>query len=436
MGNGASAGVGAAITSSSDDDLRVALQKIPAHERGKLLVAAADEKHTPCAWLCSNGLATEYLRCEFIKKMLRRKAKFDNKDSKMDLAALLAKYGDVLKTLKVLHLNDSLYHRSSESIRESIKTRYMYHWHTELANTMGFDPKNITTIQILEKPWLFNRPGDEGMYDAQAPNIPHEVAEEEEYYAKLKQTQEAYDLLKEDPPKPVPALPSGKSCADELAEISTKLDEKYASALKAWCDKTFHEADVIAGQGGEVVMLNMAYGCCPLFTTKLVEAVRQNHVMYISLSASTMVCCKSMEMTGEIQPGWTEAFSVDKKFLPTDGLMFNRKDLNGSGVECNVLGTLPLFESPMAMRPHYNESWEAEVLKKNLLAEQEYEKETGKLIDDSLVSGSTEGCVQALKLLNIIAEHGAEQDRPVFICMRNDRAIECKYMGQEIWRVV
>jgi len=116
--------------------------------------------------------------------------------------------------------------------------------------------------------------------------------------------------------------------------------------------------------------------------------------------------------------------------------MFNRKDLNSTGIECNVLGTLPLFESPMAMRPHYNESWEAEVLKKNLLAEQEYEKETGKLIDDSLVSSSNEGCEKALRLLNIIAEHGAEQDQPVFVCMRNDRAIECKYMGQEIWRVV
>ena len=58
--------------------------------------------------------------------------------------------------------------------------------------------------------------------------------------------------------------------------------------------------DLVAGQGGEVVLLNMAYQCNQLFARELVRAVRSNQVMYIALSASTMVCAKSMEMTGEL----------------------------------------------------------------------------------------------------------------------------------------
>merc|ERR1712232_142136 len=50
---------------------------------------------------------------------------------------------------------------------------------------------------------------------------------------------------------------SGKSCADELAEISTALNEKYKDALDKWCTENIDTADIIVGQGGEVVMLNM-----------------------------------------------------------------------------------------------------------------------------------------------------------------------------------
>jgi hypothetical protein len=38
-------------------------------------------------------------------------------------------------------------------------------------------------------------------------------------------------------------------------------------------------------------------------------------VIFASMSASTMVCSKSMEMTGEILPGSLDHFSVNKEYL-------------------------------------------------------------------------------------------------------------------------
>ena len=57
-----------------------------------------------------------------------------------------------------------------------------------------------------------------------------------------------------------------------------------------------------------------------------------------------------------------------------------------------MLGALPLINAPLAMRPHYTAAWEAQVLEKNLLAEKEFEEETGIEIDDDLVRDSNHGC--------------------------------------------
>jgi len=200
------------------------------------------------------------------------------------------------------------------------------------------------------------------------------------------------------------------------------LNDKYQEALDTWCTENIDASDIIVGQGGEVVMLNLAWQCNQSVASRLVAAVRANKTVYAGLSASTMVCAKSMEMTGEIQPGWIEAFAADSKYLSSK--QFDVNDLDGDGVKANVLGALPLLESPIAMRPHYSEHWEAQVLAKNVLAEKEFEKETGIQIPDDLVRDSNHGCEVACRLLSLISKAAKDQDRPVFVPIRNGKCIE------------
>merc|ERR1712217_228733 len=169
-------------------------------------------------------------------------------------------------------------------------------------------------------------------------------------------------------------------------------------------------------------MLNMAWQCNQYVATRLIRAVRSNKCVYAGLSASTMVCAKSMEMTGEIQPGWIEAFAAKKEFLTSEYLDANALDEDGTK-SCHI-GALPLIASPMAIRPHYTESWEQEVLKKNLEAEKEFEMEQGIEIDDALVANSNSGCEQACRLLTKISALAKDQDNPVFIPIRNGKVIE------------
>merc|ERR1719203_1683942 len=102
-------------------------------------------------------------------------------------------------------------------------------------------------------------------------------------------------------------------------------------------------------------MLNMAWQCNQAVASRLGNAVRANGPVYAGLSASTMVAAKSMEMTGEIEPGWLEAFAADEKYLSKK--QFSACDLDEHGIKSNVLGALPLLESPIAMRPHYSPAW-------------------------------------------------------------------------------
>jgi len=312
-------------------------------------------------------------------------------------------------------------------------------WDQGLEDKMGVPQSNIQMIQLLEKPWLFNRPARMANCEASSPNVANLDPEDEKaYYAALQLTQDAYNALKEDPPKEgagqagksLPGCPaSGKSCADELAEISTKLNEKYKDALDKWCTENIDTADIIVGQGGEVVMLNMAWQCNQAVASRLVNAVRANGPVYAGLSASTMVAAKSMEMTGEIQPGWIEAFAADKKYLCKT--QFDVNDLDGDGIKANVLGALPLLEAPIAMRPHYTPAWEEQVLQKNIPAEKEFEKETGIEIDDDLVRDSNSGCEVGCELLSMISKKNKDQDRPVFVPIRNGKVIEVNIHCQQ-----
>jgi hypothetical protein len=402
----------------------------------------------PTVYLTSTGFVTESQWVRFIQVVLHRRGVLEVPDllPHVSRKGLVEKYAAEINKLRVLYINDASYHRPTEMM---VKGRsgtgkvgdngnlgrgpgtWLF-WDQALEDMMGVPRKNIKMVQLLEKPWLFNRPGRHANYEASSPDVRYlDKADEAAYYAALKLTQDAYDALKETPPRVgagqaglrLPGCPrSGKSCADELAEISSRLNDRYASALDKWCTENIDSADIIVGQGGEVVMLNMAWQCNQAIARRVVDAVRANKCVYAGLSASTMVCAKSMEMTGEIQPGWIEAFAADSRYL--NKMCFDVNDLDGDGIKANVLGALPLLESPIAMRPHYSETWEMQVLQKNRLAEKEFEKETGIEIPDDLVRDSKHGCEVACRLLTLVSKHAKDQDQPIFVPIRNGKCIE------------
>ncbi|CAK0790704.1 unnamed protein product [Prorocentrum cordatum] len=391
----------------------------------------------PSVWITSNGFESETQWVHFIQQLLKRKGVLAPEDESASVTrqALVTKYADTIKTLKMTYINDASFHRPEHLMaagRDRTNPKHWFWWDNGMEDMMGLPRENIAMIQILEKPWLFNRAGRLANHDRSEPNVSElDPADEKKYFAALQLTQDAYNALKEKPPqvgagqagKKLPGCPaSGLSCADELAEVSSALNEKYKDALDRWCTEYIDGSDFICGQGGEVVMLNMAWQCNQVVAGRLVDAVRSNKTVYLGLSASSMVAAKSMEMTGEIEPGWIEAFSAHSKHLNRDH--FDENDLDGDGTALNVLGALPLFESPLAMRPHYSEAWEAEVLKKNLEAEKECEHEAGIEIDDEVVAKSNDGVEAALRLLNLISSAGNKQDNPVFVPLRNGRAFE------------
>jgi len=394
----------------------------------------------PSAWITSSGFSTDTQWVAFMQTLLKRRGVLEPEDEAASVTrkALVTKYADTIKTLKMTYINDASFHRPEHLMaagRDRSNPKHWFWWDNGMEDMMGLPRENITMIQILMKPWLFNRAGRLANHDRQEPNVAELGPDDDKnYFAALQLTQDAYDALKEAPPKvgagqaghKLPGCPaSGLSCADELAGISSALNSKYKDALDRWCAEYIDDADFICGQGGEVVMLNMAWQCNQDVAARLVSAVRDNKTVYLGLSASSMVAAKSMEMTGEIEPGWIEAFSANSKYLHRGN--FDATDLDGDGTAVNVLGALPLFESPLAMRPHYSEAWEAEVLRKNLEAEAECEKEAGIEIDDEVVAKSNDGVEAALKLLNIISAHGNDQDNPVFVPLRNGRAFEVNF---------
>jgi len=412
----------------------------------------------PTFWLTSTGFVTDTQWVNFIQVVLARRGVLKPEDTGLEAKRedIVAKYADEIAKLKVTYINDASYHRPTSMMSagrmeneqgDSIATMKVgeglpdikgrgegswFFWDQGLEDCMGIPRQNIAMIQLLEKPWLFNRPGRLANFDPQNPNVPNlDPADQEAYYAALQHTQDAYDALKQDVPQvgagqaggTLPGCPaSGLSCANHLAEISTKLNSKYQDAVDKWCEQHIDKADVVVGQGGEVVMLNMAWQCNQIIAERLVDAVRSNKCVYAGLSAATMVAAKSMEMTGEIQPGWIEAFACDSKHLTRKH--FDANDLDNDGTATKHLGALPLVKAPLAIRPHYSKDWEDEVLEKNLIAEKEFETETGTKADEKLVQKSVCGTKQGCRLLSLIASEAKCQDNPVFVPIKNGIVIE------------
>lgn len=394
--------------------------------------AAAPEAATapvepPTVWIASSGLPSDELRVAFLQTLLKRRGVFDASDVSLDLTQLKLKYKEAIESLKMVHIMDALFFRNYDTIREwkdlGGDGGGIFSWDIGVIRDCGFKPENVTLVCLNMKPWLFTHAGEPGMWSEQKPPSVATAEEETEYMSKLQQCRDAYAALKADPPECVPATASGKSVADELAAVSQGLNKKYPQALSDWCESVLAGADVVSCQGGDVVNMNMTFQCNQMLASHLIKMVRANKTLYAGHSAGAMCMAKSMEMTHEIGPGWLEAFACSKEFLKSDGVMFDEKDLNGDGVNASVLGALPMFESPFAMRPHYKEGWMDDVLAKNKAAEAEFEKETGKEIDDSVVDDSAGGADAALRLLNIVGQNAKEQDAPVFLPLRDGRVI-------------
>jgi len=443
MGAGASTAVTASAASASTDDLEAALSGVGVEGATKIRAAldSIQAKAKPTVWISSSGLPSDELKSAFMATVLRKRGVFDEADAGLAPPEMVKKYKSTLETCKQVHIMDALYFRDWDVIKKWRDEIAMFFWDDEIVRHCGFLRENVTTICLNMKPWLFEDPGQPGMWSPQSPKSEVTAEEKDNYMAKLKQCRDAYASLKKDPPEIPAKCSSGKSVADELCEASQALNKKYKDQLVKWCNRVLAGADCVTGQGGDVVNLNMTFQCNQRVAQALVRFVRGGKTIYAAHSAGAMCMAKSMEMTKEISPGWLETFAVSKEYLLASGIaggaMFDTKDLDGDGVEVNVLGALPMFESPFAMRPHFKEAWIAEVLEKNKMAEAECEAETGKDISDELVKNSSKGVQAAINLLNIVSQNAADQDCPVFLPLLDGQVIVGEWRGgNEVFHVI
>lgn len=400
----------------------------------------------PQVWFTSSGLQSEKHLVQFLQTLLLRRGVLETADASdgVVLENLRNKYAAELSKVKVVQINDSLWHRSvslpakKQAILKAQEDHDPSYWHffnKQLVSMCGIAKQNVMLVSLFNKPWLFDQDADPGFFDAQKPQVSElDPADSKAYFAALQKTHDAYAALVND--EPVPSLPSGKSCGVELGEVSARLNDKYRSALDKWCQEYIAKADVICGQGGDVVMLNFAFQANQPIAKSIIQAVRSGNSIYIGQSAGGMVMAQTIELTKEIKPGWLDAFTVDPVYLKREGL-FTANDMDGEGTHANVLGALPLIDAPMAFRPHHKPAWEEEVQKRNLVAEKEFELEHGTEIDDKIVAESNQGAALALKLLNHISGNTATQDNPVFVPLKNGKIFSCERVGtKEVFRVV
>jgi len=443
MGAGASTAVSAGTKGATNEAVEAALTGVGVEGMTKIRTALDNiqEKAKPTVWISSSGLPSDELKAAFVATVLRKRGVFEDEDATMPLAELVKKYKATLETCKQVHIMDALYFRDWATIKKWRDEIAMFFWDDEIVRDCGFLRENVTTVCLNMKPWLFVDPGQPGMWDAQSPKTEVTKEEQDNYMAKLEQCRAAYALLKKDPPEMPTNCASGLSVADELCEVSQALNKKYKKQMVSWVQKVIAGSDVVTGQGGDVVNLNMTWQCNQRVAQALIRSVRSGATMYAAHSAGAMTMAKSMEMTQEISEGWLETFAVSKKYLMSagteGGAMFDANDLDGQGVSASVLGALPMFESPFAMRPHFKEAWIAEVLEKNKLAEQECELETGKDISDDLVKDSSKGVQAALNLLNIVGQNAENQDNPVFLPLLDGQVIVGEFrQGKEFFSVI
>merc|ERR1719198_927177 len=153
----------------------------------------------PTVYLTSTGLVTESQWIRFIQVILHRRGVLKVEDSLPIVTrdGLVKKYAAEISKLKVLYINDASYRRPTEmmvagragdgKVGENGNIgrgpgSWLF-WDQALEDKMGIPPQNITMIQLLEKPWLFNRPGRDANYAPSKPDVAElDPADEEAYY--------------------------------------------------------------------------------------------------------------------------------------------------------------------------------------------------------------------------------------------------------------
>jgi hypothetical protein len=343
--------------------------------------------------------------------------------------AIKKTYAEAIATVKVVVMNDTQWFFDGPENEEFTQQKPEMIWDHKMFHDFGVPLANSTNVELFGKPWLY---GDE-IRDpdchkwgtrhrcAYAADVDKDdgdkwdalIAEADDVYAKLQA-------------KELSAATSSPSLAERWSALSRELDEKYAAKLEAWFQKVMVGADVICGAGGDVVIVNLAYQLNRAVADKMAKLIHDGGPVYVGRSAGTMITAKSMEMTAEVAPGWLENFSDPQTYK--HGSMFNANDLDGDGVALSVMGALRLFESPFAMRPHFDVEAHAHlVLEKNKKAEAEFEAETGEEVCDKLVAdshGADIKCLDnAVTLLNQLKKHAANQDNPVFIPLWDGAAL-------------
>ena len=148
----------------------------------------------PLCYLTSTGFVTDSQWARFIQVVLKKKGVLQDKDAGRDAsrAELVAKYASDIAKLKVTYINDASYHRPPESMARgrgkledgsysTAKVGEGGHlgrgegswlwWDQALEDKMCVPVQNITMVQLLEKPWLFNQPGREANCAPSRPDV-------------------------------------------------------------------------------------------------------------------------------------------------------------------------------------------------------------------------------------------------------------------------
>jgi len=439
--------MGCAFSAASKPDAKAASAGLPPQPQPQ--DAARPDKHTHArsaatataqptdsVWLTSNGIETEALETQFVHLLLARRGV--EYDASMNGAELVKVHAAALAELKVLVINDSIYHRPKERMDKARADGPSGFWDLKFPACAGIKRENITVVQGFRKPWLFGCAEVEGQCDSCEPPPEGQVdaADRAKYFEALQATQDAYDASVAG--APLPTLPSGLNQADALCAASHALDTKYTALLDTWLAANVLSADVIAGAGGEIVLVNLMYVANQPLATSIADRVRSGRALYIGRSAGTMTASKSMELTGDLKHAPLRAFGPSARYLVSTH--HSVSDTNNEGVDTRVLGGLPLINSPLAMRPHMcTATWSAAVAAENRAAEDDFEQETGLEMPDHLAPRSGASAAAALEMLNVIGRGraaaavdapGEAQDHPVFVALFDRQVIACKFVGE------
>merc|ERR1712048_867650 len=93
------------------------------------------------------------------------------------------------------------------------------------------------------------------------------------------------------------------------------------------------------------------------------------------------------------------------------------------------MGALPMFASPIAMRPHFTQDWMEAALKENWAAQEDYLDCTGEELDEIAVFASAEESRSAVELLNEISSNAHRQKKPVFVPLMDGQVMEVRMHG-------